>query len=92
MFAEIPINKLETTILSKIFFLGLIEKKDEKLYLVRGMIEKTREVFETLEQYNQELGKLVLELEALYKEIEDGSMLSSTRYRNNTIPHNNKSS
>ena len=60
MYAEITENKLETTILSKIYFLGFIKEKEDKLKIIDDMIQKTEEVRDGLSAYYKQITALEL--------------------------------
>lgn len=60
MESEIPVNKLETIMLSKVYFLGLIKDPAVKVGIVMEMIAKTEEVETGLRQMNEELNSLSL--------------------------------
>ncbi len=58
MHSEIPEKKLETVLLSKIYFLGLIESKEERLSIIDHMIQKTKSVESDLKFYQEQLDEL----------------------------------
>jgi DNA-binding PadR family transcriptional regulator len=66
---EIPLNKLEQVILSKVFFLGLIQSEDEKLKIIGDMIISAQKVEQGLLDMNQQLGQadLTKEERAIFK-------------------------
>jgi DNA-binding PadR family transcriptional regulator len=65
MESEIPVTKLETTMLSKVFFLGLIKNSEKRVEIVMEMISKAEQVEKGLLQMNEELGRLNLPVEAM---------------------------
>jgi DNA-binding PadR family transcriptional regulator len=57
MFAEIPVNKLEVTALSKVFFLGLIEGVEQKKQILTEILAKIQMVEADLKQMNLEISQ-----------------------------------
>jgi len=55
MHSETEENKLEINVLSKIYFLGFIENRNEKLEIVDDMISKTEKVCGELSRYYDSL-------------------------------------
>ncbi len=66
MYDEVDVKKLETNILSKIYFLGFIKEKNDRLKIIDDMIQKTEKVRDELAGYSQMLN--TLELNAYEKE------------------------
>ena len=67
MYDEVDVKKLETNILSKIYFLGfIIKEKNDRLKIIDDMIQKTEKVRDELAGYSQMLN--TLELNAYEKE------------------------
>ena len=58
MHAEIDINKLETILLTKIFFLGLIEKTADRISIIEEMLKKTEAVERNLMEMDNAYSKL----------------------------------
>lgn len=65
MEAEIPVNKLETVMLSKVYFLGLVEDRAKKIAIVEEMIEKAEAVEAGLLMMDEDFTKMVLPDEAM---------------------------
>lgn len=55
MESEIPVGKLETVMLSKVYFLGLVDDPKLRLTIVEEMIMKTAEAEEGLRELNSEV-------------------------------------
>lgn len=60
MLDEIPVNKLETTALSKVYFLGLIEDVEQRRQIVREILAKIQIVEAHLNQMDAQLQGLEL--------------------------------
>lgn len=58
MFSEVPLNKLETTALSKVYFLGLIEDAAQKRQIVQGVIGAIEQVQKQLDTLNDTLNQV----------------------------------
>lgn len=58
MLMEIPKNKLEVTMLSKLYFMGLIEEKSQRLSIMNHMLALTEESFEDLSETQTQLDHL----------------------------------
>ena len=67
MLDEIPINKLEVTALSKVFFLGLIPNKEQKKQIVLEILSKIQLVQDELGKMNEEISRI--EIPASYRGI-----------------------
>ncbi|MBI9102217.1 MAG: PadR family transcriptional regulator [Spirochaetales bacterium] len=84
MVAELPLNNLETIILSKIYFLGLIEDKNTIIFMIEEMIKKTESVENNLKMLDSELSELSLPEESLkiakyqFKTLDYGIMAHSS--------------
>lgn len=63
MFSDIPEKKLETVILSRLYFLGLIESKDDQLKILVDMKESIKVVEENLKAYQEQLSTLEIPAE-----------------------------
>ena len=60
MMSEIPRSKLETTALARTFFLGLIEKKEDRVAVLTSIVDATREELTGLRAMQTDLQKLEL--------------------------------
>ncbi len=60
MESEIPLNKLETIMLSKVYFLGLVKDPSIRLEIVSEMIEKAGRVDTGLRQLHDEVAAIQL--------------------------------
>ena len=60
MYGDISDKKLEVTILSKIYFMGLLKNKEERLELLVKMIEQVKETMDKLDAYENDLKSLDL--------------------------------
>ena len=58
MFSPLTEKKLETTLLSKIYFLGLISEKKDQLSIIQGMIDTVKQVTKELSDYQQVVGEM----------------------------------
>jgi DNA-binding PadR family transcriptional regulator len=58
MLDDIPINKLEVTALSKIYFLGLIPSVEERKFILQNILSKIESVQADLNTMNEELNRL----------------------------------
>jgi len=67
MESDIPVKKLETIILSKIYFLGLIKNKDDQIRILDEMIKKATYVKDELIVHEDEV--LKLDINDAYKKI-----------------------
>lgn len=54
---DTPVNKLEVTALSKVYFLGLIDSTDHKKKILKEIIGKIQTVEEELESIDKEISK-----------------------------------
>ena len=60
MHADIPQSKLEVIALSKVFFLGLIESRDEKKQIIRDIIDDIEKMETQLNGLSQSLAQIQL--------------------------------
>lgn len=60
MHEEIPEKKLEIMILSKIYFLGLIEKKEDQILILDKMIAKVSNIHNEMQAYEKEINTLAI--------------------------------
>ena len=60
IYAETPLNKLETVVQSKVFFLGLIESNNDRIKIVEEMLQKVSGVENSLIDYKEELDTIEL--------------------------------
>lgn len=60
MHEEIPEKKLEVMILSKIYFLGLIENKESQVLILDKMIAKVSYIHSEMEAYEKEINSLAI--------------------------------
>ena len=67
MLDEIPVNKLEVTALSKVYFLGLIPNVEQRKRIVLEILGKIQLVQDELSEMNAELSQI--EIPAAYREI-----------------------
>jgi PadR family transcriptional regulator, regulatory protein AphA len=58
MLAEIPVNKLEVTALSKVYFLGLISDVEQKKQIVHEILSKVQAVQDELSQMNEAISRM----------------------------------
>jgi DNA-binding PadR family transcriptional regulator len=58
MEAETPMSKLETTALSKVFFLGLVDDDKKKLAIIEEVIEKITAAEKGLKNHSVEINQL----------------------------------
>jgi DNA-binding PadR family transcriptional regulator len=57
---EIPEKKLEVMILSKIYFLGLIENKEDQVLILDKMIAKVSNIYNEMQTYEKEINTLAI--------------------------------
>lgn len=77
MTKEIPVNKLETMFLAKVYFLGLIESKEEKLNIIEDVISKA-------EQNIQDMSRMKL----IYENLElDHASMEIAKYQFKTLDY-----
>jgi PadR family transcriptional regulator, regulatory protein AphA len=67
MLSEINPNKLEVTALSKLFFLGLVDKKEDKINIISNIVNTAKSEKERLETLKKETQ--AYEVPKSYKEI-----------------------
>ncbi|GGG03453.1 transcriptional regulator [Paenibacillus albidus] len=67
MGAELPASRLESTALSKVFFLGLIDGSENKQAIIRKIIEQIQRAVAELQEMDEAYRKL--EVQAPYQEI-----------------------
>jgi DNA-binding PadR family transcriptional regulator len=67
MLAEIPVNKLEVTSLSKVYFLGLIPDLEQKKQIVLEILSKIKLVQDDLIKMNEAISRI--EIPAFYRDI-----------------------
>jgi PadR family transcriptional regulator AphA len=67
MLDEIPVNKLEVTALSKVFFLGLIHDVEQRKQIVLEILTKIELVQDELRKMNGEISQI--EIPASYRDI-----------------------
>lgn len=60
MLDEIPVNKLEVTALSKVYFLGLIDSSAQKRQIVQEIIRKIDQVQVELDTMNENLSQMAV--------------------------------
>ena len=77
MLEEIPVSKLETTALAKVYFLGLVEDVDQRKQIVREIIAKVQVVEGELNSLNEEIKRY--EIPEAYEKI--------ARYRIKTLDY-----
>ena len=58
MLEEVPINKLEVTALSKVYFLGLIENPAQKKQIIQEIVNKIEQVQGELDGLNEGLSQV----------------------------------
>jgi PadR family transcriptional regulator, regulatory protein AphA len=58
MLDEIPINKLEVTALSKVFFLGLIQNVEQRKQIVLEILNKIQLVQDELSKMHEEISRI----------------------------------
>lgn len=58
MGAEIPVNKLEVTALSKVYFLGLVESKEQQKQIILQILDKVEQVQRELGTMNEGLSTI----------------------------------
>ncbi len=67
MFDPIPVNKLEVTALSKVYFLGLIQSMEDRQQIIHEILRKIEMVQDELNSMNEEFVQLDVPLP--YREI-----------------------
>jgi DNA-binding PadR family transcriptional regulator len=67
MLDEIPVNKLEVTALSKVYFLGLLPDLEQRKQIVLEILIKVEQVHDALNQMNEEISRA--EISASYSGI-----------------------
>lgn len=65
MLGESPLNKLETTMLSKVYFLGLVESPEDQKKVLAELIEKAEGVTGELMAYDESLQDMEIPEEAM---------------------------
>ncbi len=60
MYSDLSDKKLEVTVLSKIYFMGLLRNKDERLDLLQKMIDQVKKIKDDLDAYEADLKTLDL--------------------------------
>jgi DNA-binding PadR family transcriptional regulator len=58
MLAEVPVNKLEVTALSKVYFLGLIDDNEQRKHIVQEILSKIEQVEGELMGMNAQLSRM----------------------------------
>ncbi len=67
MLGEIPVNKLEVTALSKVYFLGLIQNVEQRKHIVLEILSKIQLVQDELSKMEDEIRRI--EIPASYRDI-----------------------
>ena len=67
MLDEIPVNKLEVTALSKVYFLGLIQSTQQRKQIIDEILNKIQSVHDELSSMNEGINQL--EIPASYRGI-----------------------
>ena len=67
MLDEIPVNKLEVTALAKLYFLGLIQSREQREQIISEILSKIELIQDQLGSMNAEIGQM--EIPASYKGI-----------------------
>lgn len=65
MMDDVKTNKLEVQMLSKIYFLGLIKTKEDKLSIVGNILNEAKSQLDEIEALDEELSNLTLDEETM---------------------------